>query len=318
MSIGLWIAAQITEDLKVINAQRAKLKLPPATMQDYLAASNSLAGKTKDYSKGVYNILTKPPKAPSIPKGTLTGLVDDVINSAAVTAPAAAIGVGLEKLRQRKNKVAATKAAAPKAPTAAPTGIAEKSKRLLAAEVGGKAGVIVQGAMGGWDALGSAVERASDKVDSTMTFEPVETRPFNYPIGASPVGMGFSPMAGKVPDMRRDAAIAREVLSDPKFYGDTIYNTMNSITMGGLDRNKELNRRSSMDGNLSVMEGASNFLQSVGEIPLDVVTGGAYDYYRYGPEFSPLYGMAKEAKDTYFKDKESNEAIDKTYSQFGE
>lgn len=295
IGLGIFMNELVQKELEPINKTRIAAGLKPLTAFEYFDASKSLGDlKGKDYSKAIMQKLTANTKAEiaalkSLPKGTFTSMVDDVAKK--IGAPAAAVGVALEGLRTIKNKNAAADIAAEAKATAAaatelPIGVGRATGNI-AKGLFDKGGAIVAGSLGTGEAYFDAGYRAEQTVDETKSFPETKPSQFQYPVGASPVGMGMSPMAGSMPDMRRQGAIAKEIFKDPQFYYDAGFKSLDAFTLGALTRNQEYNRRSGMDGELSMGEQLMNFGKSTAAIPLDILSLGHYDYATLGPEFSP-------------------------------
>jgi hypothetical protein len=313
MSIGLWLTMSAKEHLQEINKTRAEIGLKPMLVDEFLA--NTPKGiplqtpegkpnpKVFQHFAQEANVEAKAAKAAlkSLPKGTFSNVVDDVAKKVAL--PAAAAGAGLEALRRRKNKNAAVDLAAEAKATAAaatelPVGIGRatgNAAQQLGMGLFDRGGALFSGVYGLGSSYIDAGTRAEQTVDETMSFPEVQSRQFQYPVGANPFGMGTTPMAGNYPDMRRQGAIAKEISTDPNFYYDAAFRAGDAFTMGALTRNQEYNRRSGMDGELSMGEQLMNFGKSAAAIPLDILSLGNYDYATLGPEFSPNFASMSES-----------------------
>lgn len=117
--IGLWITMQATEELKPINEARVAAGLKPLDVADYFKKTQNLKVPpgTEWYAAAKKHLLmdaqAEAAALRAIPKGSVTGVVEDIIGGIGkkVGTGAAAAGISLEKLRQRKNEMAAKEAA---------------------------------------------------------------------------------------------------------------------------------------------------------------------------------------------------------------
>jgi hypothetical protein len=327
IGLGIFMNELVQKELEPINKTRTAAGLKPLTPFEYFDASKDLGDlKGKEYSKAVMQKLTANTKAEiaalkAVPKGTFTSMVDDVAKK--IGAPAAAVGVALEKLRTRKNANAAqadamgeymqykygfkTPSKTAAAPTKLPIGIGEATGNI-AKGLFDRGGAIVAGGFGTGEAYFDAGYRAEQTVDETKSFPETKPRQFQYPVGASPVGMGMSPMAGSMPDMRRQGAIAKEIFKDPQFYYDAGFKSLDAFTLGALTRNQEYNRLSGLDGELSMGEQLMNFGKSVAAIPADIITLGGYDRDTIGKQFSPTREMLDNLQTSVDKNSQNKKA----------
>jgi hypothetical protein len=129
MSIGLFLGISAQKHLEEINKTRATMGLKPMAVHEFLQnipketgilnAEGKLNQKIIKHFAQEANVEAKAAKAAlkSFPKGTFSGIVDDV--AAKLAAPAAAAAVGLETVRRRRNKNAAKELAAEAKATAA-------------------------------------------------------------------------------------------------------------------------------------------------------------------------------------------------------
>jgi hypothetical protein len=320
MSIGLFLGLAAQKHLEEINKTRATMGLKPMAIHEFLQnvpkgtgilnAEGKLNQKIIKHFATEARVESTAAKAAlkSFPKGTFSGIVDDV--AAKLAAPAAAAAVGLEALRRRRNKVAAKEAAMearnnpPKINTSNPANtMLEDSAKTIGSRTKNLGKLLIdkgslQFAAGieGVNALSSNAQsylenKQNEQIPALTVGRRMQDEYRQSP--STPFGQ-FTYDQPSSWQMEAAKAYGNAAIT-PKTWGDAAWEAMDSLTFGGLTRNQEYNRRSGMDGELSMGEQLMNFGKSAAAIPLDILSLGHYDYATLGPEFSPNLASMSES-----------------------